>query len=87
MGVGSEWLDEEFRMVSLEVSESVVWVGSDKGVVVIAKNSVVRKRSSIAEKSSDTLCRIGTPVADHFSGWIAEDVVSFIRVEIEHGRP
>lgn len=75
MGVGSEWLDEEFRVVSLEVSESVVRVGSDKGVLVRSKNSVVRKRFGIAEKGNDTFCRIRAPVADHMGGWIAKNVV------------
>ena len=69
-------------MASLEVSESVVGVGSDKGVVVRAKNSVVRIRYGIAKEGSDTVCRIGTPVADHMGGWIAENVVSFIAVEV-----
>ena len=87
MEVGSEWLDEEFRMVSLEVSESVVRVGSDKGVVVRTENGVTRKRYGIAKEGSDTLCRIGTPVANHMGGWIAENVVSFIAVEVEHGKP
>lgn len=74
-------------MVSLKVSESVVGVGSDKTVVVRAKNSVARKRYGIAKEGSDTLCRIGTPVANHIGGWIAENVVSFIAVEVEHGKP
>lgn len=63
-------------MVSLEVGESVVSIGSDKGVLVgRSKNRVVRKRHGIAKKGSDTLCRIGTPVANHVGRWITENVV------------